>query len=467
MTTWLLLFGTFWLLAIAYFSFRSYRKIKTADDYIFAGSSLGVLIGLLTFSATLFSAFTFMGMPDFFRTHGVGSWIFLAISDAAMFFFIIWFGHKLREQGTARGYSGVARLMDKCYDSTSPGLLYFLGIFIFLVPYMAVQIRGIAIFFTAIFPDLMPYWTWITLIVMIIIIYTQIGGLRAIIYSDSLQAIILLLVIWIIGVTCLKNAGGITGLFAKVKQSHPDLLSIPGPQGLLSFQYLLASFWSIIMLPVTQPQITTRLIIMKNEQKMHRMAVSLGVFTFLILIPTIFIGLYGALEYYGIPSNTFLSNVLLFEQTNIIAALAVIGLIAASISTADSQIFALSTEFRSLLKGNEKKVMLYTRLAIVFFAICTLVFSLVSSDQLVILARISFMGTSIMGPMILTGIFSKQIPGKEMIWSTLISLIVFIGSQVGLLPMALFGINIDLLIVIFMIIVTVLSVTLRKRIQKS
>ncbi|HHE65160.1 MAG TPA: sodium:solute symporter family protein, partial [Bacteroidetes bacterium] len=451
-----------WLFAIAYFSFRSYRKIKTANDYIFAGSKIGVFIGLLTFAATLFSAFTFMGMPDFFREHGVGSWIFLAISDAGMFFFILWFGHKLREQGTARGYRGVARLMNQCYESRWPGYLYFAAIFLFLVPYMAVQIRGIAIFFNAIFPEALPYWGWITLIVTIILIYTQIGGLRAIIYSDSLQALVLLFVIWIIGLTCLKNAGGLTSLFEQVKQSNEALLSIPGPKGLLTFQFLVISFWSIIMLPVTQPQITTRLIIMESEEKMHRMAVSLGVFAFLVLVPTIFIGLYGAINYGHAQPNEFLSEVLLFEQSDIIAALAVIGLLAASISTADSQIFALSTEFRSLMEGDEKRIMLYTRLAIIFFGIFTLVFSIVTTDQLVLLARVSFVGTSIMGPMIIAGIFSKRKIGKEIIWATLISLVLFIASQANIIPASVLGVRLDMVIVVFVIIFTLLSVFLRK-----
>ena len=75
MTLWIIIFAAGWLCALAYFSFSSFRKTHTADDYIFAGSNLGVFLGLLTFAATLFSTFTFMGMPDFFRTHGVGAWI--------------------------------------------------------------------------------------------------------------------------------------------------------------------------------------------------------------------------------------------------------------------------------------------------------------------------------------------------------------------------------------------------------
>ena len=96
MITWLVVFAALWLGALALFSRRSFKKNKGDQDYLFAGSGLGTIIGLLTFAASLFSTFTFMGMPDFFRNHGVGAWIFLGISDAVMFFFILWFGHRLR-----------------------------------------------------------------------------------------------------------------------------------------------------------------------------------------------------------------------------------------------------------------------------------------------------------------------------------------------------------------------------------
>ena len=67
------------------------------------GSKIGVMVGMLTFAATLFSTFTLLGMPEFFRTHGVGSWIFLAIADAAMFFLILWFGVHLRRAASHYG----------------------------------------------------------------------------------------------------------------------------------------------------------------------------------------------------------------------------------------------------------------------------------------------------------------------------------------------------------------------------
>lgn len=465
MTLWILIFAIIWLCALAYFSFSSYRKTHTANDYIFAGSNIGVILGLLTFAATLFSTFTFMGMPDFFRTHGVGAWIFLAISDAGMFFFILWFGHNLRRKGMQKGYNGVAGLLNSCYKSTAAGYAYFAGVFLFLIPYVAIQIRGISIFLNAIFPDALPAWGWATSIVIIMLIYSELGGLRAIIYSDSLQAIILLGTIWIIAILCIKNAGGISAMFENIRNSNEALLSVPGPKGLFTFQFLIASFYAIVMLPVTQPQITTRLIIMKDQRKMHRMVVAMGAFTFLILLATVFIGMYGAIKYPNVPAREFLAQVLLFEQLDIIAALVVIGLLAAAISTSDSQIFALGTELRSLLHGDEKKVIIYTRLAVFVFGISALIFSILSSDQLVLLARVSFTGTGILGPLVLNGIFSRQKPGIEVILISLVGLLLFLLSLFGLLPSQIGIIRLDILIISIVGCFTIISALKRNKIK--
>jgi SSS family solute:Na+ symporter len=463
MTIWIIVFSALWLTALAYFSFSSFKKTHTANDYIFAGSNLGVILGLLTFAATLFSTFTFMGMPDFFRTHGIGAWIFLAISDGAMFFFILWFGHNLRRKAIEKGYKGIAGLLNSSYNLRYAGYAYFAGVFIFLIPYVAIQIRGISIFFSAIFPDALPAWGWATAIVIVMLIYSELGGLRAIIYSDALQAVILLVTLWVIAVVCIKSVGGVSAMFAKVRISNEALLSVPGPKGLFTVQFLIASFFAIVMLPVTQPQITTRLIIMKDHKKMRQMAVAMGIFTFFILLATVFIGMYGEIKYGGASTREFLANVLLFEQLDIIAALVVIGLLAAAISTSDSQIFALGTELRSLLHGDERKVMFATRGAILVFGFSALIFSLVSGDELVLLARVSFAGTSILAPLILNGIFSSQRAGKEVIIATTFGLVVFLASLFNFIPSQLAGIRIDLIIIGSLAIFTIISAMLRHK----
>ena len=459
MITWLIIFGIIYLASLVYLSYRSRKQNDTADGFMLAGGKIGMLLGFMSVAATLFSTFTFQGMPDFFRNHGIGSWIFLAIADGAMIFVIVWFGFLVRKKVKEKGFKGMAGLLNQCYGSRWAGILYFIGIFIFLVPYVAIQIRGISIFLDAVFEGALPSWAWATIIVGIMLLYSETGGLKAIMYADVMQGILLLAIIWIIAATCVNSMGGIDSMFTQVGNKNEALLSVPGPKGLFTPQFLLISFLGIVFLPITQPQISTRIVIMENLRSTHRMAVAVGVFAFFVILPTIAIGMYGAINYPDMTPSEFFSQVLLFDQHGLVAAASVIGLLAAAISTSDSQIFALGSEFRSLLKGEEKQVLGRTKIAIVVFALGCLLFSIFSSDQLVMLALLSFKGTALFGPLILAAILKDSPPPKLNLLYPAVGLVLSLLSQpqIKVLPGAVMGMRMDLLILVSVGVLTLVT----------
>ena len=434
MLTWLLVIGSIYVSILFYLSWRSRRMIKSNSDFLMAGSNIGLILGFMTFAATLFSTFTLMGMPDFSRTHGIGAWIFLAFSDGGMVFLIVWFGYRLRKTVSAKGFNGMSGLLQSCYRNRWAGYIYFAGVFIFLIPYVAIQIRGVAMFLVQAFPEAMPIWGWSLIIVIVMLVYSELGGLKAIIYADFMQGTLLLVVVWIIAITCMNYLGGWAEMFRQVEVVNPELLSTPGPKGLLNSQFLIASFLAILMIPVTQPQLSTRLVIMKNTKAMYRMAVAVGTFAMLVIFPTIVIGLYGALKYPDASVPEFLGRVLLHDQSGFVASAAIIGLFAAAMSTSDSQLFALGNELRGLISKKESDSLVPIRIAIISFAVGALIFSLFSSDQLVLLARISFAGTAMLGPLVILGIISNKTQGVFMIVVSGLGLGAFILSQAGILP---------------------------------
>ncbi len=451
MLTTLLIVGTLYLAVLVTISLRQRKKRDNTKDYLLAGSNLGSVLGLFTFAATLFSTFTLLGMPDFFRVHGVGAWIFLAVADAAMVFGIIWGGYYFRKKALGQGFRGMAGFMQRQFQSKTAGLVVFLGAFVFLIPYVAIQIRGVAIFLNQAFPEILPVWVWAAFIVVVMLLYSEIGGLKAIIYSDTLQGIILLAVIWIVGINCLSYAGGLGAIFDQLEESNPALLSTPGPNGLFTFQFLLGSIVAIILIPFTQPQVSTRLAIMKSHRSLYRMAVGVGTFAILIILPTVFIGMYGALNYPEATTSEFLGGALLRDQPEVLAALVLIGLFAAAISTADSQIFALGTELQSILQGEEQRLLRIARSSIFFFALTALVFSVLTSDELVLLARTSFAGTALMAPMIFAGIFYERAETlRALPWLTLVALAVFLASQFNWVPGSILGIRLDLSLLVLL-----------------
>ena len=463
MISWLVILGILYIVLLFFLAFRSKRRQKSAEDFIMAGSNIGMALGFMTFAATLFSTFTLMGMPDFFRVHGIGAWIFLAVSDGGMVFLIVWFGYHLRRKVAEKGFRGMGGLLKACYQNKLAGFIYFFGVFVFLVPYVAIQIRGVAIFLNAIFPAAFPSWGWSIMIILTLLFYSEIGGLKGIMYADFMQAVILMSVVWIIAGTCVSNLGGIVSMFDQVESVNTALLSTPGPKGLFNIQFLIASFMVILFIPVTQPQLTVRLVVMRNLKETHRMAVAVGMFAILILLPTCAIGMYGAIKYPEASTADFIANVLMFDQHAAIAALTIIGLLAAALSTSDSQIFALGSEFRSLLKGDEKKILLRTRIAMVIFGFAALILSILSSDELVLIARVSFAGTSLMAPMIFSALFSRRQPGIDVGIVTFLGLLIFLSSVLGIIPSVIGEIRLDFLLLVCLGIYAAFSSLIRSK----
>ena len=453
----LIIVSIIYISALVFLSVKSRQKETNTNSYFLAGSNLGSVLGLFTFAATLFSTFTLIGMPDFFREHGVGSWIFLAVSDTVMVFGIVVIGVYFRKKALSGNFKGMSGVLSQCYQNKLAGYIVFIGYFIFLTPYVAIQIRGIAIFLLATFPQALPMWGWALKSIGILLVYSELGGLKAIIYSDTLQAILLLVIIWLIAGTCLYKLGGINQMMVKIEKVNPALLSTPGPKNHFSFQFMLASMLAIMMIPFTQPQVSTRLVIMRSNKAMFRMAIGVGVFAMLVIFPTFLIGMYGAVLYPSLNTADFISKALIQDQTLVVGALAIIGLIAAAISTADSQLFALGGELHSLLTGkNDKKMLLISRLAIVGFATITFVFSLMASDELVLLARTSFAGTAMMTPMIFTGVFSRGKAPILLPLITFLSIMFFILSLVKLVPEFYFGVRLDLLLFALMALLAII-----------
>jgi SSS family solute:Na+ symporter len=204
---------------------------------------------------------------------------------------------------------------------------------------------------------------------------------------------------------------------------------------------------------------------------MHLMAVAVGAFAILVITPTIFIGMYGASflkdTLVDLPiaqqANVFFEETFMHRQPNFVAALALVGLIAAGLSTTNAQIFALGSELRGLLKMDEQKVMRITKAGIFVFALIALIFSELIKDQIALLARVSFAGTALMGPMILLGILSDRKVPTLIIWSSFIGLVVFLLSLGGIMANSIIGIRLDLFLFICLSIIAIISYLMGKK----
>ena len=105
----------------------------------------------------------------------------------------------------------------------------------------------------------------------------------------------------------------------------------------------------------------------------------------------------------------------------------------------------------------EKKVMRITKIGIFVFALIALVFSELIKDQIAMLARVSFAGTALMGPMILLGILSDRKVSKFIIVASFIGLIIFLLSLGGIISNSYFGLRLDLILFTSLSVVAIAS----------
>ena len=335
-------------------------------------------------------------------------------------------------------------MLAKTYHADWVRFIYWGGIFVFLLPYVAIQIKGVSGFLSVAFPLDIPNWSWSLFILLAILIYSHLGGLKAIIYNDAIQGIILLSITLLIAAICLDQMGGWNSMFEQIEERNPKLLSIPGPTGLLNTQFLLASFLTIVLMPISQPQLFSRFTVMRDERSMIEMLLGMSVFVFLIITPTIAIGMYGAINYPDLSAGEFWVNTLVNDQPEIIGALAVVGLLAAAMSTADSQLFALESEVSPTIQTHS-----FRKLPILIFAIMAFGLAVLSSSELVLLATVSFAGTSLLAPMILLAVLSRDGEHPPLLIPVIcgVSLLIYLGSLlVGFVPQVIFGYCLELLL---------------------
>lgn len=446
LTFWFVFFLLIYLASMVWAVARS-QKIDAKDT-----GSLTAKLGMTTFVATLFSTFTLMGMPDFFRNHGVGAWLFLGVTDVAMAFLVLWFGLKVRIFKNKHGFRSISNVLNSTYGGKTASMIYLLGIFVFLIPYVAIQLHGISIFFNAIWA--WPEWLTSLLVLSAIFALIHKGGFGAIVLSDAIQWGIVFVTIWIIGVVCLSELGGLSSAFEKLESSNPAWLSTPGPKGLFSWQFLVATFIAIILMPISQPQLTWRVSSFKSEKDLRLGAVGIAIFSFLVILPTLFIGMYGAVFLSESSSPEFWKEVLVNRQIPFIGALAMIGLLAASMSTADSQLHSLRREFTGSVKpGSVNKSNNF--IILTFFFLAAYFLSLVATNELVLLARVSFTGTALLAPMVLIAFTSSNKKSHRYIpLITGVALVVFLSSNFGLTPSSVFGVRVDLSLMVTVFILS-------------
>ncbi|MGY6561243.1 MAG: sodium:solute symporter [Luteibaculaceae bacterium] len=338
---------------------------------------------------------------------------------------------------------------------------------------------------TAVFKPLdidIPFWIIVTLTVLLIWIYTFKGGIKTIVFTDTLQTFFLLtaVVIAIVALNKILVPPG-ESLLATVKNSgYADIFYFSDYKAGNYFwkQFLAGAFITIAMTGIDQDMMQKNLTCRTLKDAQKNMVVFAIILVFVNLL---FLGLGALLYVYAetssipIPLKTdyLFPEIALSGQLGIwVAVFFVLGLIASAYSSADSALTALTTSFSVDLLNVEKKsertaqtIRKYTHVGVSLLMIITILIFEKLNDDSVIATLFTIAGYTY-GPLLglfLFGIFSKfSIKDKAVPFICLLSPLLSYAIQWILLQQFGYKTSFELLIINALITIILLRLVRKK-----
>ncbi|MDM7912497.1 MAG: sodium:solute symporter family protein, partial [Methanotrichaceae archaeon] len=205
------------------------KKIKTSEDFLVAGRSMGFWTFTLLIVASICSGMTILGVSGLgYATGWPSIWeqIFVPLSAAVC---ILLFGTKIHAIAEKTGYVTVQDYLAHRFYSpkgirvTSAAI----GTLISII-YLVGQYVSISIVLSWLFK--IPYEYALIMGAVIVMGYTILGGLYAIGMASLIQGILILLGVLVVGPAVIHSAGGLTHINQVLASIDPNMVNLWYPQ---------------------------------------------------------------------------------------------------------------------------------------------------------------------------------------------------------------------------------------------
>ena len=208
------------------------EKQETSEDYLVASRSVNPWLTALSAVSTNNSGYMFIGLIGFAWRQGIEAmWItFGWIAGDLLTWF--WVHERVRRQSEEVGAASVPALLardSKGNISRPIAVMAGLLTFFFLGGYAAAQLKAGSTTLNALFG--WPLWAGSVLGVLVVAIYCLSGGIRASIWTDSAQSIVMLVSMSVLLGVCWLEVGGPVALMSSLEKIDPGLVEFL-PSGL-------------------------------------------------------------------------------------------------------------------------------------------------------------------------------------------------------------------------------------------
>ncbi len=417
------------------------RKVKSNKDFAIAGRNLKGWKAALSERATGESSWALLGLPGAaYATGLVEVWtaIGCVVGIISAWVFIAFKLHKEASKFDATTFTDYIAKKHAADEKTIRIVSSFTIVFFFFF-YVGAQFLGGGKVLESMFGISSQIGMLIT--VVIIVPYTIYGGFQSVVHTDVIQAIIMIITLFvapIVGVFYIANnpdvfASSISLALSKAGSSYTTFFDFSG--GFTSGLVMFAGFSWFFGYLGGQPQLSTRFMAIKDE-KQSKLARNIGIaWTLVAYIGALMIGWIGIAIFgpTGIEDpEQIMPEVILKILPTIPAAILITGGIAAMISTADSLLILSSTELaENIIKPlskkeiSAKKGLFLSRIITAILALIALLLAYISPSDL-IYTLVSYVWAGIGGTFSVVILFS-------MFWKKFHSISVVITIISGML----------------------------------
>jgi solute:Na+ symporter, SSS family len=340
----------------------------TRKDYLLASHTVGPVLLLLCLFGTTMTAFAMVGSSGEAYKKGIGIYGLMASSSGIVHSLCVFLiGTRLWAFGQRYGYTTQIQFFRDRLESPLIGWVLFPVLVGLVVPYLLVGVIGAGASILAMTAGAYPNWplfdhvnpaldggvpTWLgTLVVCLVVLaYVFLGGMRGTTWANAGQTLLFVVLGIVAFVMLAARIGGEDNLLANmqaaIRDVDPELLSRERMSRYSFLAYLLIPL-SMGMFPhLFQHWLTAR------SAKAFRLSIILHpVFILLVWLPCVFIGIWASAV--DLPAaiqsdpNKVLPYLVKSQLSPLVSGLVTAGILAAIMSSLDSQVLCVGTMFAS------------------------------------------------------------------------------------------------------------------------
>lgn len=388
------------------------RKTDQANDYLLAGGTVSPLLTALSAAATKNSGYMFIGLIGYIYSFGLSAiWLVCGFLFGDLIAFCV-VHRKLREATKQTGALSFAELISKWNGGSYRKLRAAIGIItlVFLSIYAAAQLNAGGKALNALFNWHPSSGAWIG--AGLTLVYCMSGGLRASIWTDAAQSLLMMIAMLLLLGSAIQHAGGPSEFVGKLDQVSPSYLDLGVARfGSIGATVLFAVGWLFNGIGVTgQPQVMVRFMALDDSRHMRKTGLYYFLWSGLFLSVTLVVGLSSRLYIEQVASFDAELALPTLAQTllpGVAVGIVLGGVFAATISTIDSQILSCSAVLSDDFKlGQSLRAKRLSTFAVVAVSLTVALFAPANVFTLVIMSWSALACT--IGPLVMVHAFGKR-----------------------------------------------------------